>query len=289
MERLDYTETVMTAPNGPPELCILHANCQGEPLAECLAASLGFARHWRIKHYTNYTREAIPPEELATATLFLYQRLGPEWAEISSPALQARLSSGAAALCIPNMFFTGYWPFWTSDSIMPFGDLALDKLIESGAGKPEILRVYLHGPVERMADLAGVVRDSLARERKKEEGCVVPTADLVEARWKTEPLFQTVNHPGKTLLLHVADGILAHLGLPALPQAFRTAFRPEYEGFHLPLHPRVAVWHQLAFGGQDATYPVFGRSLSFAQYISRYIDCRQNGLESDFLGYLQLV
>ncbi len=274
-----------------PELCILHANCQGEPLAALLAASPDFARRWRVRHYTNYTREAIPGEALQTATLFLYQHLGAEWDDFASNALLARLPSSCAALCLPNMFFKGYWPFWTADSAMPFGDTLLDKLIDAGAGKPEILRVYLHGPVEKMADFDGIVGETLARERQKEQecGCVAPTADLVAARWREERLFQTVNHPGETLLLHVADGILARLGLPALPGDVRKNFRAEYEGFELPIHPKVAAHHGLPFAGDATAYPVFGRSMTFIQYISRYIDCRLNGMESDFLGYLQLV
>ncbi len=272
-----------------PELCVLHANCQGEPLAELLAASPAFSRRWRIRHYTNYIREAIAPEDLSAASLFLYQRLGPDWGEFSSASLLARLPSSALALCIPNMFFTGYWPFWTNEGPIAFGDVALNKLIDSGAGKPEILRIYLHGSVDRMADCEAVARESIERERAKEKGCVAPTADLLAELWRREQLFQTVNHPGRTLLLHAADGILAHLGLPPVPGKARAAFNPQYEGFHLPIHPRVAARLGLAFGGEGAAYPVFGRPMSFAQYVSRYIDCRLNGLEADFLGYLQLV
>ncbi len=272
-----------------PELCILHANCQGEPLAALLAASPEFNARWRIRHYTNYTREAIAPEDLRAATLFLYQRLGPGWGEFASDALLARLSPRCAALCVPNMFFKGYWPFWTSDSPMEFGDFLLDRLIESGAGKPEILRVYLHGPVEKMADFAAIVSATLDLEQKKEQGCALDTANLVEARWREEQLFQTVNHPDKTLLLHTADGILARLGLPDLPAVVREGFSVEYEGFHLPIHPKVAAYHKLPFAGEEADYPVFGRRMTFAQYISRYIDCRLNKMEDDFLGYLQLV
>lgn len=272
------------------KLCIIHANCQGDPLAELLAASPEFSGSWRIRQYTNYTREEIPAAELAEAELFLYQYLGPEWEDVASDALLARLNSKARALCVPNMFFQGYWPFWTNKSPMAeFGDALLDKLIDSGARKPEILRVYLYGPVERMLDPAEALAETLRIERWKEERCAVRTADVVERHWRYEPLFHTGNHPGKRLLLHVADSLLDLLGLPPVPQTFRQSYSPEYANFDLPIHPRVGTFFQLPFATEDSLYAVFGRTMNCARYTSRYIDCRLNKVEETFLGYLQLV
>lgn len=271
------------------EDCILHANCQGEPLAVLLGASPDFSSRWRIRQYTNYTREAIPDSTLQNATLFLYQHLGQEWGGLASASLLSRLSAKAVPVCIPNMFFSGYWPFWTSDSPMDFGDVVLDKLIAAGAGKPEIMRIYLYGDVRKLGDLDECVARTLRLEKQKEKRCCIRTADFVEANWKTTRLFQTVNHPDVPLLVHAAQKILAHLGLAPIPESFLERFSYEYEGFSLPIHPGVAASHMLAFGGEAAEYPIFGRTLTFAQYVSRYIDCRMNGLEDNFLGYLQLV
>lgn len=271
------------------EICVLHANCQGEPLARLLAASPEFSARWAVRHYTNYIREIIPQDVLEKATLFLYQHLGPEWGDAGSEALLARLGKTARAMCIPNMFFLGYWPFWTGKSPMPFGDHFLDKLYEAGAGKPEILRVYLHGKVAAIADLDDVVAKTLDVERAKEERCAVKTADFVAANWRAARLFQTVNHPDVPLLLHAADGILRRLGLGGLPENVRDTFFFDYEGFCLPIHPGVGKHHGLAFADEGALYSMFGRRMTFAQYVSRYIDCRMNHMESDFLAYLQLV
>ena len=72
-------------------LCILHANCQGEELASLLTASREFSAHWRLRHYTNYTREPIPDEAFAECSLLLYQQLGPQWGDLSSATLLERL------------------------------------------------------------------------------------------------------------------------------------------------------------------------------------------------------
>ncbi|SBW10025.1 conserved hypothetical protein [uncultured delta proteobacterium] len=271
------------------EDCLIHANCQAEPLARLLLASPEFAARWRIRIYTNYTREAIPAAALKNASLFLYQHLTPEWGELSSESLLARIGPQTRPVCIPTMFFLGYWPFWTKNSPMEFGDYFLDKLFEAGAGKPEMLRIYLRGDVTKMADLEDVVRKTLETEFAKEERCAVKTAGFVAENWKTTRMFQTVNHPDTPLLLHVAQGLLACLGLPPLPAAVCEAFTYDYEGFCLPIHPGVAAFHGLPFAGEETLYPVFGRGMTFSQYVSRYIDCRINHLEETFLGYLQMV
>ena len=271
------------------ELCLLHANCQGEPLALLLAACPEFSRRWRIVQYTNYTKDAIPEDALRTATLFLYQHLGPEWMELASESLLARLSPAAASVSIPNMFFKGYWPFWRGEGPIAFSDALLDKLIDAGAAKPEILRVYLHGSLPKTVDMAASLAETLTLERAKERWCFIPVVDFVERHWRDRMLFHTVNHPGRELLVYAANSILACLGLPPVPEAFAASFVPEYADFDLPIHPAVAAFHGLAFAGEDQEYEVFGRRMTFARYISRYIDCRVNKLEDDFLGYLQVV
>ena len=108
------------------ELCLIHANCQGDPLAWLLAATPEFAVRYEVRRYTNFERELIPPEELARCTLFIYQHLGEHWDEHASDRLLARVAPGALRCCIPNMLFKGYWPFWTNRSSMDFGDTFLD-------------------------------------------------------------------------------------------------------------------------------------------------------------------
>ena len=269
------------------ELCLLHANCQGEPLSLLLNESQEFAARWRIQQYTNYTHEAIPESAPREASLFLYQYLGPGWSELSSDVLLGKLGPQAVPVCIPNLFFKGYWPAWTSDSPMDFGDVLLDRLYLSGAGKEAILRVYLRGKLEKLVDIGEAADESLRQEARKEERCDVKTQSFVAERWKTERLFQTVNHPDAPLLIHVAQGILSFLGLPPLSAAACGAFSYDYEGFSLPIHPQVGDFHSLPFAREETAYPVFGKNMTFAQYCERYIDCRLRNMEDCFLGYLQ--
>ena len=112
-------------------LCILHANCQGDALRPLLENTPAFARLFRIRQLRNYTREAVAERDLAACGLFLHQRLAPRWGELSTERLLPRLSPACRAIILPNLFFKGYWPFWTNAfqgidfaDNMPFGTAA---------------------------------------------------------------------------------------------------------------------------------------------------------------------
>lgn len=277
------------------KLCILQANCQGDEINRLLETHSLFMSRYRIKRFTNYTREHIPDEALAQCDLFLYQHLGDNWHELSSERLLPKLSPKAVTLCIPNMFFKAYWPLWTSNSPIDYGDILLNRLIDEGASKPAILKVYLHGNALSDTMIKKALDDTIDQEREKEKRCFMTTTELVLRGWRKEFLFHTVNHPGRRLLLHVTNGLLAALGMPPLdadaPDRVvpRNEAFPMYSFFDLPIHPKVAAFHKLSFGGAGYLFRVFQKQLTFEQYISRYIDCRHNGMDDNFTGYLQLV
>ena len=271
------------------KFCLMHANCQGEPLSELLLLSEPFAAQWEIRHYLNYTKEHVPREALDNCDLFLYQHLEEKWGDLASSAMLARLGPKAASFCLPNMFFKGCWPFWTTDSPMDFGDTMLDRLLTSGVGKPEIMKVYLRGDITKFVDLAALLAETLSLEEKKEKFCDVATVPIIHEYWQREMLFYTCNHPAKRLLAHVANAVLTHLGYPALPESRLRDYQPEYAEFELPFHPGVARFHNLGYAGEGYEFLVFGRRMCFGRYISRYIECRRQGMEDSFLPFLQLV
>lgn len=267
------------------ELCILHGNCQGETMAALLSASPEFAAAYRVEYYVNFTRQAIPAESLERCGLLLHQHLGPEWGELASQALAAKLPGEARRVCFPNMLFKGYWPFWSSRPGFDYSDDLLDGLLARGLSKAEALWVALRGGLDAMYGLDGMLKDTLTREREKEALCDVKYVDLIEENFRVEKLFQSVNHPRKRLMLHAADAVLASLGMKPLPEEEKRACPELYPLFELPIHPQVAAFHGLAFGGVDERYNIYGHPMSYAEYISLYLDCKLAG-RTDFIAYL---
>lgn len=272
----------------PKELCIIHANCQGDPLRALLMLHPQFGSRYEVVKYTNYLRETIPPVQLESCSLFLYQPLGEQWDDLASRALLERVNPRATCLPIPNMLFKGYWPFWTNRSSMDFGDSFLDHLVDMGLEMREVLHVCLRTDVTAKFDLAAMFAESVAHERRKEAGCPVQTVDLVLEHFCSERLFNTINHPNRRLVLHVAQGILAALGFAPLPAVLAGAFADPYPEFELPIHPQVAAFHGLGFGGAGAQFNVFGTMRTYEEYAALYVHCRMHGIH-DFAGFLHLV
>lgn len=269
-------------------LAILHANCQGEPLARALCASPEFAAAYTPRVYLNYAREEIPQADLDACGLFLYQHLGPEWGPLASAELLRRLPPDRPSLCIPNMFFRGPWPLWSGAPGFDYRDVLLDHLLGMGLPRQDILHLYLRAPLAAKYDLAALLDETIALERARQERTPVPYLDFVLENFRARPLFLTVNHPCAELIALAAQGVLRLLDLAPADPAQLAAQQTGYEEFFLPIHPQAAAFYGLAYGGAEARFPVYGREKTFAQYAAAYVDCRLAGIE-DFIGYLQVA
>jgi hypothetical protein len=270
------------------ELCLIHANCQGDSLHALLAATPAFARCFEIRKYTNYLKESIPQQDFDRCRVFLYQHLGEKWNDLASDTLLARLHPIACRIKIPNLLFTGYWPLWTNASTMNYGDTLLDLLVSRGYSESEVLHVYLRGRLAEKYNLNALLDCGLLRERQKEQGAVIGLTDFIEENWRAQQLFLTPNHPDATLLLAVADAVLASLGLGRVPLAPRSNFVPDYPAFELPIHPQVGVHFGLPFAGADRLYSIYGRPMSFARYAACYVHCLGHRL-GNFEAFLHMV
>ena len=271
------------------ELCLIHANCQGDFLHSLLAASPAFVRRFEIRKYTNYLKECIPQQDFDRCRIFLYQHLGEKWNDLASDALLARLQPAAWQLQIPNLLFKGYWPLWTNKSSMDYGDVLIDHLIDSGYSEAEALHIYLRGNLSTKYNLNALLRESLIRERQKEQdAAVVGLTDFIREHWREEQLFLTPNHPGKKLLLTIANAVLAQLGFEELPLSVQRDFEPDYPDFELPIHPQVGTHFKLPFVQEDRFYRIFGRKMTFAQYAACYVHCLSRNMGS-FEAFLHVV
>jgi hypothetical protein len=262
----------------PRSLCLLVANCQGEALRPLLEATPAFSRRFHVRHVVNYQGQGIPAEELAACRLLLYQRLGDAWGEISGQSLLRRKPPQCEAVEIPTLVFKGYWPFLTTRNGIDFADALLEDLLARGLSTEQAMYVYLRADERITGDVAAVAASSLAREREKEAGSPIGCASLLEERWRREQLFMTVNHPGKALVLHVADALLRHIGLGRLPGSVGRDYVHPHGDLWLPIHPVVGGRLGLPFAGPRRRYAMYGNCLTHRDYVSCYLACRRHGV-----------
>lgn len=266
--------------------CVVHANCQGEPLIERLMACPQFAEEYVCTLFTNYTREPVTDEALQDCSLFLYQYLGPKWGDIASASLLAKLPDSARSLCIPNMFFTGYWPTWSGEPGFNYRCTHLDEIIGLGLPPEETAILYLRADVERKFDLLDLVSKTIEHERERQKRTPIQYLDVIIEHYRDVRLFNTVNHPGSLLMNHAACEILKHLDFEPPDEAALKLFGEPFPEFEQPINPRIAQFFGWDFATNDTQYEVYGRKLTFARYVANYIMAQQAGV-SDFIGYLQ--
>lgn len=269
------------------ELCILHANCQGDPLLWLLQRHPGFAERYELRRYINFVREPIPAEELGRAAVFIHQQLGPQWNELASDALRQQLPLLAEAICMPNLLCKAYWPFWESKPGIDFSDFFINDLQDRGLNKAEVMHIALHTDISRYHDIPALAARSLEIERYKERDWDIKLTPRVEAGYTERQLFTTINHPGRELCLEIARGVLELLGLePPTPEleAAMPDIEPELE---LPVHPQLAEILGLKWLEPDHRFRIYEHRLTYEEYVSHYLDCRSLG-ESGLIAYIRL-
>ena len=258
-------------------LCLIHANCQGEILRDLLLNNHDFNNKFHIHLYTNYIRESIPDEDLQNASLFLYQNLGDHWDEFSSKKLLARINPNCLTIQIPNLYFKGYWPFWTNKiDTIDFANTLLEKLLSLGLSTQEILQIYLSGQHPDFFPIKKIAQESLAHEKLKEQDSLIHYTSLIEEFWQTEQLFYTINHPAKRLSIHVAQSVFELLELPKLSPSFIQAFEHPESKFTLPVHPVVGTHLGLTFTGPNVRYRIYNNLITHKEFVFIYLACRLN-------------
>lgn len=268
------------------ELCIIHANCQGEPLIKRLMACPEFSGRYKCLLVTNYTREPISDEILGQCSLFLYQHLGPGWDNLASQVLLNKLSPTAQHLCIPNMFFKGYWPLWSGKAGFDYRCSHLDEIIRKGLPPEETILLFLHSNVAAWYDLPALMEETIELERNRAAHTPIQYLDFLIENYGTEQLFNTINHPRATLINHVAKGILTELGFEQPDDATLNAIGEPFPEFEQPINPKIAQFFGWDFGGSDALYEIYGRKMNFARYVANYVVARREKV-NDFIGFLQ--
>lgn len=268
------------------ELCIVHANCQGEPLLERLNSCPEFRDRYECMLFTNYAREAVPAHALGQCALFLYQHLGSQWDDLASDVLLAQLPNGCRSLCVPNMFFTGYWPTWSGREGFNFRCSYLDELIDKGLPSEDALVLYLRADMAARFDLDEILEASLNKEREREKLTPIKYLDVILNNYRDKRLYNTINHPGSMLMNHAARGVLTELGFDAPDDAVLDALGEPFGEFELPIHPRVAEHFGWEFAGPDTEYNIYGIPMTFARYAANYMMAQEAGV-TDFIGFLQ--
>jgi Polysaccharide biosynthesis enzyme WcbI len=242
---------------------VVVGNCQAKALELMLATNDAFAARFELVSFpaVHEIPDAMVPElhaAVAGAALVLTQRVDEGYRDGIGLGTEtiARFADGATVVRWPSVYWAGYVPdlFYLRDAAgAPVIDGPFDYHDRT------ILDAYTRGTsvAGALALLADPARTSDALEQAERaiaelevrgRDCDVDVAPYIAERFRDELLFFTMNHPANVLLAHMADQVLALLGLPGPANPVRLGPDDLLGSTFYPLHANHVRALGLRFG-----------------------------------------
>jgi tetratricopeptide (TPR) repeat protein len=220
---------------------------------------------------------------VAEADIIVEQRF-----DVAPRADAGGIATNAERYFVPLLAGGFLWPFAggahprnETHSFMPtgpfegeMGDTYLNRLIEKGTPAAEAVNQYRALDVNSVRNLDRLFELLIDRQRSRDAACGYQIADLIEERFREEPLFRTPHHPNLPLMLHLAGQFFQRFGVGKaairhMHERVRVALIPETQ---LPIHPAVARHFRLTYANALTLYQIHeeGR-FTFTEYALRYM------------------
>ena len=162
---------------------------------------------------------------LKSLNLFIYQNVSDD--NIYSPKLASsyllnELRGECKKICIPNIYFAGYFPNKKKginpcvdkakygNGLIPYQDILEDELLK-GSSLRKVYRKVTDIDSMNSADIQRNFQNSLEKLKKREEQCNIKVSDYIEENYQKEKLFYAVNHPSNSMLKYAIEQILEQL------------------------------------------------------------------------------
>lgn len=116
-------------------------------------------------------------------------------------------------IVVPNTYFSGYHQHLqvvNAPHGRDTGCLATWALVRQGHSPQTVQDILLREDAFTEADVFALASAGLGElERREAEHAIdIPVSGYIRERWRSQMLFHTVNHPARSLLLHVANRII---------------------------------------------------------------------------------
>ncbi|MDH4317075.1 MAG: WcbI family polysaccharide biosynthesis putative acetyltransferase [Desulfobulbaceae bacterium] len=214
---------------------VIFANCQCRALAQTLMESHEFSLCYEwdfLPAVQNLSKQHVPEmlAKVREADLFLYQPVSEDPTrpvEITSAFLREQVKPSATALSFPSLYFDGYFPhlqtlqgyistlYLVHDYFIAYA-CAIGLTIEETLSLIQSEDLY---PKDVSIRLVEASFNNLA-DRETEFDIDIKISRFLRDNYRREKLFNQFNHPKRPILKHIAEKILAKIGLekPLLPE-----------------------------------------------------------------------
>ena len=154
------------------------------------------------------------------------------------------------------------------------GDSFLNRMLADGIAPEAALDRYRATDLAQTRRVDRLLELVLDRQRSRDQACGFAFADYIDARFRTENLFRTANHPERAMALHMAAEVFARLDIEPADIAQALADAPEQilPPSEMPLHPSVVAHFGLGYAPPERRYHYFNEGgFSFDEFALRYM------------------
>lgn len=279
-ELVEYVRYV----KGSKQICIVYGNCQAAKIAEGLSSNSIVT-----KQYTMIVLPAIFEidhefllglrEIINFADLFIYQyvKMNNKFHPVlGTEYILTALSDTCRKICIPNIYFTGYFPQMCTNlldkhKLFPIGDKNINNLYSKKQLTEEQLSSLGDDEYYSKEEILKQVEESFNNLKDRECKCDVIISDFIENNYKKDLLFYTENHPTNIVLEEMSKRIIS--AITGKEDDYKVRISSALDDIQLPIYPSVQCHLGLKFN-LDTICPNkksgLGR-LTFKEYIYQYI------------------
>jgi tetratricopeptide (TPR) repeat protein len=158
-------------------------------------------------------------------------------------------------------------------------DSYLNRHIDKEVPPAEAVNQYLTLDVGSIRNLDRLFELLIDRQRSRDAACGYQFADVIEERFREEPLFRTPHHPNLRLTLSFISQFFQRMGMgtAAIRQLHELVRVTPFPKGQLPIHPSVARHFNLKYADAQTRYRLReeGR-FTFAEYALRYMTYNWN-------------
>jgi len=221
------------------QVAYVFGNCQIYAIAQWLLEEKRFAEKYYIvlsepvhRLGEDVRRNGLKEEFLRELSLFVYQYIETSNSFsrlLGTEYILSKLSNECKKICIPNMYFTGYFPQFCkvynsplksikkfSNGLIPYGDRQLqensEKYCKREIGLEVIIQNLQKADLYSREEILDNVSASLDELKHREKKCQIIISDYIVAHYREKRLFYAVNHPADDLIKEMVKRILVYLG-----------------------------------------------------------------------------
>ncbi len=266
---------------------LVYGNCQAGWIASRLRETPAIAAEYEIIYLTDYAEIAADhpihdPAFLPSVDVAVWQTA----AACAPPAFRERLGPHCRQIRFPTLWLKLLWPTYMVDprnraepgfpwGRFPYGDRLALKLLNEGVSAADLPSRYMDFDLNRLVNLDRYTEMVLAEMRHNDRSSDLAIAPYIEASFRAQKLFGTVNHPTFRILYKLYDSLVTALVGAAGGRLPEPAEAAEVIGAEdTPLHPQIIQHFQLRWAVPGMRYVYRSEFLDLAEYLRAYAEFR---------------